>query len=204
MSIRVRGVQCSLQLALNPPLEASTLARYRLASGSGGWMSYLTYGYYHGTDLRTDVNQWWMVGYAQGGYTWDDNSAHFTLDALDANGIPVRRIGDASGRLHREQWFAVVNCAPDAASALAPGRPTGWSRRIWWWGRTGWTSARACATSVTRCSRRSRSRSTIRSAAGHWRGAGPGRALLVPRGPLQHAAFLPRPDRAVPLCDRWR
>ncbi|WP_204350314.1 hypothetical protein, partial [Klebsiella pneumoniae] len=67
-------MQCSLQLALNPPLEASTLARYRLASGSGGWMSYLTYGYYHGTDLRTDVNQWWMVsGYAQGGYTWDDN-----------------------------------------------------------------------------------------------------------------------------------
>ncbi|PSD25420.1 hypothetical protein C7E12_20935, partial [Stenotrophomonas maltophilia] len=55
-------------------------------------MSYLTYGYYHGTDLRTDVNQWWMVsGYAQGGYTWDDNTAHFTLDALDANGIPVRR-----------------------------------------------------------------------------------------------------------------
>jgi len=101
------AVQCSLQLARNPPLEASTLARYRLASGSGGWMSYLTYGYYHGTDLRTDVNQWWMVsGYAQGGYTWDDNSAHFTLEALDANGTPVRRVGDANGRLHREQWFA--------------------------------------------------------------------------------------------------
>lgn len=103
------AVQCRLQLARNPPLEASTLARYRLASGSGGWMSYLTYGYYHGTDLRTDVNQWWMVsGYAQGGYTWDDNSAHFTLDALDANGTPVRRIGDAHGRLHREQWFAAA------------------------------------------------------------------------------------------------
>lgn len=101
------AVQCRLQLARHPPLEASTLARYRLASGSGGWMSYLTYGYYHGTDLRTDVNQWWMVsGYAQGGYTWDDNGAHFTLDALDANGTPVRRIGDANGRLHREQWFA--------------------------------------------------------------------------------------------------
>ncbi len=101
------AVQCRLQLALNPPLESSTLARYRLASGSGGWMSYLTYGYYHGTDLRTDVNQWWMVsGYAQGGYTWDDNGATFTLDALDANGTPVRRIGDANGRLHREQWFA--------------------------------------------------------------------------------------------------
>lgn len=100
------AVQCRLQLALNRPLEASTLARYRLASGSGGWMSYLTYGYYHGTDLRTDVNQWWMVsGYAQGGYTWDDNGATFTLDALDANGTPVRRIGDANGRLHREQWF---------------------------------------------------------------------------------------------------
>ncbi|SNT82191.1 NfrA family protein [Stenotrophomonas sp. CC120222-04] len=101
------AVQCRLQLALNPPLEASTLARYRLASGSGGWMSYLTYGYYHGTDLRTDVNQWWMVsGYAQGGYTWDDNGATFTLDALDANGTPVRRLGEANGRLHREQWFA--------------------------------------------------------------------------------------------------
>ncbi|WP_440568797.1 NfrA family protein [Stenotrophomonas sp. STK17_22] len=101
------AVQCRLQLALNRPLEASTLARYRLASGSGGWMSYLTYGYYHGTDLRTDVNQWWMVsGYAQGGYTWDDNGATFTLDALDANGTPVRRLGEANGRLHREQWFA--------------------------------------------------------------------------------------------------
>ncbi|QGM03939.1 NfrA family protein [Stenotrophomonas maltophilia] len=101
------AVQCRLQLALNRPLEASTLARYRLASGSGGWMSYLTYGYYHGTDLRTDVNQWWMVsGYAQGGYTWDDNAATFTLDALDANGTPVRRLGETNGRLHREQWFA--------------------------------------------------------------------------------------------------
>ncbi|WP_459040959.1 NfrA family protein [Stenotrophomonas sp. PSU-St19] len=101
------AVQCRLQLALNPPLEASTLARYRLANGSGGWMSYLTYGYYRGTDLRTDVSQWWMVsGYAQGGYTWDDNGATFTLDALDANGTPARRLGEASGRLHREQWFA--------------------------------------------------------------------------------------------------
>ena len=168
MSTPLRRSQCSLQLARNPPLEASTLARYRLASGSGGWMSYLTYGYYHGTDLRTDVNQWWMVsGYAQGGYTWDDNSAHFTLDALDANGTPVRRVGDANGRLHREQWFA--------AGELRAGRSFRFGAGQTHWvvtpyvvvGRTGWTSARACATSATRCSRRSRSHSTIRSAAGH-------------------------------------
>ena len=101
-------------------------------------MSYLTYGYYHGTDLRTDVNQWWMVsGYAQGGYTWDDNSAHFTLDALDANGTPVRGSAMPTGGCIASSGSRPLNCAPAAASALAPGRPTGWSRRMWWWGRTG-------------------------------------------------------------------
>ena len=36
---------------------------------AGGWMSYLTYGFYKGTGVRTDVNQWWTLsGYAQAGF----------------------------------------------------------------------------------------------------------------------------------------
>lgn len=100
------AVQCRIQVESYRPLQINALARYRLDSQAGGWMSYLTYGFYKGTGVRADVNQWWTLsGYAQAGYSWDDNKAHFTLDSLDANGDPTRRILDSDGRLRRQQWF---------------------------------------------------------------------------------------------------
>lgn len=103
------AVQCRIQIESYRPLQINALARYRLDSQAGGWMSYLTYGFYKGTGVRTDVNQWWTLsGYAQAGYTWDDNDAHFTLDSLDANGDPAQRILESDGRLRRQQWFGAA------------------------------------------------------------------------------------------------
>lgn len=103
------AIQCRIQVESNRPLQINTLARYRLDSNAGGWMSYLTYGFYKGTGVRTDVNQWWTVsGYAQAGYTWDDNDAHFTIDSLDANGDPAQRILASDGHLRRQQWFGAA------------------------------------------------------------------------------------------------
>lgn len=103
------AIQCRIQLDSNRPLQINTLARYRLDSNAGGWMSYLTYGFYKGTGVRTDVNQWWTLsGYAQAGLSWDDNRAHFTIDALDANGDPSQRILQSDGRLRRQQWFGAA------------------------------------------------------------------------------------------------
>lgn len=103
------AIQCRIQVESNRPLQINTLARYRLDSNAGGWMSYLTYGFYKGTGVRTDVNQWWTVsGYAQAGYTWDDNDAHFTIDRLDANGDPAERILQSDGQLRRQQWFGAA------------------------------------------------------------------------------------------------
>ncbi|MDR6673421.1 hypothetical protein [Xanthomonas sp. 1678] len=103
------AIQCRIQRDSNQPLQVNTLARYRLDSNAGGWMSYLTYGFYQGTGVRTDVNQWWTLsGYAQAGYSWDDNRARFSVDRLDATGAPVENLLDSDGRLHRAQWFAAA------------------------------------------------------------------------------------------------
>ncbi|MGF6419247.1 tetratricopeptide (TPR) repeat protein [Stenotrophomonas sp. AN71] len=103
------AVRCRIQLESERPLQVNTLARYRLDSNAGGWMTYATYGFYHGTGVRTDVNQWWYYsGYMQAGYTWDDNRARFTVDALDANGNPGQRLVESSGRLRRQQAFAAA------------------------------------------------------------------------------------------------
>jgi tetratricopeptide (TPR) repeat protein len=103
------AIQCRIQLDSNRPLQINTLARYRLDTNAGGWMSYLTYGFYKGTGVRTDVNQWWTIsGYAQAGLSWDDNRAHFSIDALDANGDPSQRILQSDGRLRRQQWFGAA------------------------------------------------------------------------------------------------
>ncbi|MCG8275725.1 hypothetical protein [Stenotrophomonas sp. NLF4-10] len=102
-------MQCRIQRESSQPLQANLLARYRLGSDAGGWMSYLTYGFYHGTGVRTDVRQWWTVsGYAQAGYSWDDNRARFSIDRLDGNGAPAERLLESEGRLHREQLFAAA------------------------------------------------------------------------------------------------
>jgi Flp pilus assembly protein TadD len=103
------AIRCRIQTESDRPLQVNTLARYRLDSNAGGWMTYLTYGFYHGTGVRTDVNRWWNVsGYAQAGYSWDDNRAHFTIDSLDANGDPAQRLMASDGRLRRQQAFAAA------------------------------------------------------------------------------------------------
>jgi Flp pilus assembly protein TadD len=103
------AIQCRIQRDSNQPQQINTQARYRLDSDAGGWMSYLTYGFYHGTGVRTDVNQWWTLsGYAQAGYSWDDNRARFSVDRLDSSGAPVETLLASDGRLHRAQWFAAA------------------------------------------------------------------------------------------------
>jgi tetratricopeptide (TPR) repeat protein len=110
------AIQCRIQDQSSQPL----LARYRLGSDAGGWMSYLTYGFYRGTGVRTDVRQWWTVsGYAQAGYSWDDNRAHFSVDRLDGNGAPAERLLESEGRLRREQLFAAAELR--AGRSFRPG-----------------------------------------------------------------------------------
>lgn len=103
------AMRCQIQIESERPLQANLLARYRLNDSAGGWMTYATYGFYNGTGVRTDVSQWWTVsGYAQAGLSWDDNRAHFTVDALDANGAPSQRVSESNGRLRRQQAFAAA------------------------------------------------------------------------------------------------
>lgn len=103
------AIQCRIQIESSQPLQMTTAARYRLQDNAGGWMSYLTYGFYKGTGVRTDVNQWWTLsGYAQAGFTWDDNRARFTVDQIDSNGDIVARLTDSDGRLRRQQWFGAA------------------------------------------------------------------------------------------------
>ncbi|MGG6343508.1 NfrA family protein [Stenotrophomonas indicatrix] len=103
------AVRCQIQIESERPLQANLLARYRLNDSAGGWMTYATYGFYNGTGIRTDVTQWWTIsGYAQAGLSWDDNRAHFTVDALDASGNPSQRVSESDGRLRRQQAFAAA------------------------------------------------------------------------------------------------
>ncbi|MEE7561504.1 hypothetical protein HH299_18850, partial [Xanthomonas sp. Kuri4-2] len=101
--------QCRLQTLANQPEVGSLLARYRLGGNAGGWLSYLTYGFYHGTDLRLGIRHWFTVqGYGQAGYAWDDNAATFSVDRVDSDGQPTARLADSRGRLKRDQWFAAA------------------------------------------------------------------------------------------------
>jgi hypothetical protein len=69
-------------------------------------MTYITYGYYQGRELRVDVPSWLTIeGYAQAGYAWDDNSARYTAYSVDAKGNRQQDLGSASGRLKRDQAF---------------------------------------------------------------------------------------------------
>lgn len=103
------AIRCQIQIESERPLQANLLARYRLNDSAGGWMTYATYGFYNGTGVRTDVTQWWTIsGYAQAGLSWDDNRAHFTVDALDASGNPSQRVSESDGRLRRQQAFAAA------------------------------------------------------------------------------------------------
>ncbi len=104
------AVQCAAQQAFHnayPNLQdQSAVARYKLNGNAGGWMSYVTYGYYQGRELRVDVPSWLTIeGYAQAGYAWDDNSARYTAYSVDSKGQRQQDLGSSSGRLKRDQAF---------------------------------------------------------------------------------------------------
>jgi hypothetical protein len=104
------AVQCAAQQAFHnayPDLQdQSAVTRYKLNGNAGGWMTYITYGYYQGRELRVDVPSWLTIeGYAQAGYAWDDNSARYTAYSVDAKGNRQQDLGSASGRLKRDQAF---------------------------------------------------------------------------------------------------
>src|SRR5256885_16272273 len=77
-------------------------AKYSAGAGQGGWLAYVTHGFYEGTGRRTDRSSWFtMEGYSQAGYANQSMASRFTLTD-QTNGALV---GDGSGRYKREQWF---------------------------------------------------------------------------------------------------
>ncbi|WP_203564835.1 NfrA family protein [Bordetella pseudohinzii] len=102
-------VQCGIQRGFDQPRGINTVTRYRLDSDAGGWMGYMTYGYYHGRDLRTDVPSWLTVeGYSQLGYTWDSNDARFDVKSVDRKGNTTGTVASSDGKLTRDQAFATA------------------------------------------------------------------------------------------------
>lgn len=77
--------------------------QFDTGASSGGWLGYVTWGFYRGTGLRFDVPSWFtMEGYLQGGYYREDLSADFwTRDQVTGATSERRR-----GKYRRDQWFA--------------------------------------------------------------------------------------------------
>lgn len=77
--------------------------RYRNKTGDGGWLAYVSYGYYHGTDRKLNVSNWLTVeSYAQAGISWQDMATTFTWNR-NANG---QQVYSGTGRYKRNQTFA--------------------------------------------------------------------------------------------------
>ncbi|VVE11292.1 TPR repeat-containing protein [Pandoraea communis] len=96
---RLRGPNTINGQTLPNPLIANYLSK----AGNGGWLTYLTYGYYQGTMLRVDTPSWFtMEGYAQAGYSWQDMPSEFWL----TDSVTGERVASSSGRLKRDQLFA--------------------------------------------------------------------------------------------------
>lgn len=99
------SVRCSVQSA-TPPGSNGALLRYKLKDSAGGWLTYATYGFYRGTELRIDEQSWWTVdAYSQLGYSLEDNPAKWTFYAADSQGSRTDKLAEGSGRLKREQLF---------------------------------------------------------------------------------------------------
>ena len=107
-----RDDQCRIQQAIQDANEDGAainglLTRYKLDSTAGGWLTYMTYGFYQGTELRLNESQWFtMDGFAQLGYAWENNDAKFTTYDVDSQGSTTRQLGESSGQLKRQQVFA--------------------------------------------------------------------------------------------------
>ncbi len=87
------------QCALNAKNQA---AQYQSKAGDGGWMTYVTYGLYDGTELRMGKSDWFTLeAYVQAGYAWQDMSSQLTVSDISTGS----EIQSSSGRLKREQTF---------------------------------------------------------------------------------------------------
>ncbi len=87
------------QCALNAKNQA---AQYQSKAGDGGWMTYVTYGLYDGTELRMGKPDWFTLeAYVQAGYAWQDMSSQLTVSDVSTGS----EIQSSSGRLKREQTF---------------------------------------------------------------------------------------------------
>ncbi|CAN0624606.1 putative bacteriophage N4 adsorption protein A [Burkholderia multivorans] len=85
-----------------PALTTPMSAHYSARAGNGGWLAYMTYGYYEGTSLRMDRPSWFTVeSYMQAGYSWQDLPSDFWLTD-QATGRETAR---ATGRYKRDQAF---------------------------------------------------------------------------------------------------
>lgn len=102
-----RSVQCDIQQGFDAPRGINSTTQYKLDDNAGGWMTYVSYGFYRGSRLRTDVPSWLTVeGYAQLGYAWDSNNARFDVKSANADG--GNTIASSKGKLKRAQAFATT------------------------------------------------------------------------------------------------
>lgn len=99
------SVRCDVQNATQAGTNGALL-RYKLKDSAGGWLTYATYGFYRGTELRFDERSWWTVdAYSQLGYSLEDNPADWTFYNVDSEGSRTDKLAEGSGRLKREQLF---------------------------------------------------------------------------------------------------
>lgn len=88
--------QCALQ-------KADMDARYTTDMGDGGWMAYVSYGYYFGTERKIKETNWLTVeAYAQAGWAWQSMHARFA----GINRTTGAETFHGSGRYKRDQGFA--------------------------------------------------------------------------------------------------
>lgn len=86
-----------------PALGNPRTVNYLSRAGNGGWLSYMTYGYYQGTTLRMDKPSWLTIeGYMQAGYSWQDMPSQFWFTDQTTGAQTAR----TSGRYKRDQLFA--------------------------------------------------------------------------------------------------
>lgn len=85
-----------------PALGNPISARYSAGAGQGGWLAYVTHGFYEGTTRRTDLPSWFtMEGYTQAGYAAQSMASRVTLTDQVTGAV----LGEGTGRYRRQQWF---------------------------------------------------------------------------------------------------
>ncbi|MEE9928359.1 NfrA family protein [Microvirgula aerodenitrificans] len=91
-----RSYRCDLN-------KKNVSANYKTDAGAGGWLAYMTYGFYEGTGLRVDLPSWLtMEGYVQAGYSLQDMPARFWWK----NNTTGQESASRTGKLKQDQGFA--------------------------------------------------------------------------------------------------